>query len=267
MPSNTGEAALSPAQAVADAINDGKTHLLLAASGEYCDNAIYIQQAARTKITGSVASIKVPLIAQAFAHVPNLSVRILLTPNAARFLAGQSAEQPSVASLLQIPNVDAVYQNDDDDEWNPSWTRGAPILHIELRRWADLLVIAPMSANLLAKIANGLCDSLLTCVIRAWDTSNVKKKILVAPSMNTAMWNHPLTARQLATLRDGWDVPAAANGAAEDGSAPKTIRWYEVLLPMRYVESTDYRCSVPLSRVLLTSIVKTWHVATSASGP
>lgn len=43
------------------------------------------------------------------------------------------------------------------------------MLHIDLRRWADLMVIAPLSANTLAKLAGGLCDNLLTCVVRAWD--------------------------------------------------------------------------------------------------
>lgn len=46
---------------------------------------------------------------------------------------------------------------------------GDPVVHIELRRWADALVIAPLSANTLAKLAGGLCDNLLTCVVRAWD--------------------------------------------------------------------------------------------------
>ncbi len=46
---------------------------------------------------------------------------------------------------------------------------GDPVLHIELRRWADVLVLAPLSANTLAKVAHGLCDNLLTCVVRAWD--------------------------------------------------------------------------------------------------
>jgi phosphopantothenoylcysteine decarboxylase len=73
-----------------------------------------------------------------------------------------------------------------------SWTRGAGILHINLRKWAHILVVAPLSANTLAKIVNGICDSLLTNVIRAWDTTGlvdggVKKRILVAPAMNAAM--------------------------------------------------------------------------------
>lgn len=50
------------------------------------------------------------------------------------------------------------------------------MLHIELRKWADLLLIAPLSANSLAKIANGMADNLLTSVVRAWD---YKKPLLV----------------------------------------------------------------------------------------
>lgn len=214
----------SAAGEVAAALNDGKIHLLLAASG-------------------SVATIKLPLIAASFSHVPNLSMRIILTPNAAEFLQGQAGEQPHYDSeaLRGLPNVEAVYVGD-AAEWNPRWTRGAPILHIELRRWAHLLVVAPLSANVLAKITNGLCDSLLTSVIRAWETDPAAgKRILVAPSMNTAMWNHPLTARQLATLRDEWGVkPAAAaatssTAAVSDATPEEGRGWYEVLLPARYV--------------------------------
>ena len=70
-----------------------------------------------------------------------------------------------------------------------------------VRRWADVLLIAPLSANTLGKLAGGLCDNLLTCVARAWDLRDGRKRMLVAPSMNTDMWEHPLTARQLAELQ------------------------------------------------------------------
>jgi phosphopantothenoylcysteine decarboxylase len=69
----------------------------------------------------------------------------------------------------------------------------------QLRRWADVLLIAPLSANSLAKLAGGLCDNLLTCVARAWDFAG-GKPLVVAPAMNTAMWEHPLTTRQLGVL-------------------------------------------------------------------
>ncbi|KAL8645950.1 MAG: hypothetical protein Q9210_006421, partial [Variospora velana] len=170
------------ASTVSLALNDGKKHLLLAASG-------------------SVATIKLPPILSSLSTYPNLSIRLVLTTAATHFLAGQSPAQPALSSLLSIPNVDSIHL--DADEWtaSPAWTREAPILHIELRRWAHLLVIAPLSANLLAKVTGGLCDDLLTCVVRAWD---VKRGIVVAPAMNGNMWEHPVTARQMRILREEW---------------------------------------------------------------
>ena len=66
-----------------------------------------------------------------------------------------------------------------------------------MRDWADIFVIAPLSANTLAKLSNGLCDNLLTCVARAW-----KGNIFVAPAMNTGMYNHPITKKQLSILME-----------------------------------------------------------------
>eukprot|EP00052_Salpingoeca_macrocollata_P011247 m.86464 g.86464 ORF g.86464 m.86464 type:complete len:153 (-) comp17964_c0_seq3:242-700(-) len=87
----------------------------------------------------------------------------------------------------------------DEDEW-ASWKKmGDPVLHIELRRWADIMVVAPLDANTLAKFANGFSDNLVTCVARAWDFA---KPIVVCPAMNTAMWEHPTTARNLKLLTD-----------------------------------------------------------------
>ncbi|KAI9751528.1 MAG: swr complex subunit [Chaenotheca gracillima] len=204
----------APARFVAaDHHNDGKKHLLLAASG-------------------SVATIKLPNIIQALSrHAPNLlSIRILLTRSALQFLQGQSAEQPTYESLLTAPNVDGIHL--DEDEWAKPWVRGDAILHIELRRWADLMVIAPLSANTMAKIVGGLSDNLLCSVVRAWDatgevegiTTTVpggavsKKVIVVAPAMNTAMWRHPVTRKQIKVLEEEW-------GVREDG-------WFEVLRPI-----------------------------------
>lgn len=175
--------------------------------------------------TGSVATIKIFRIVEALSTRENLSIRLVLTSSAARFLDGQSAEQPSLSEIARLPNVDAIYN--DASEWTPPWTRGTPVLHIELRKWADLMVIAPLSANSMAKMVNGICDSLLLSVVRAWDTTGfvdssdvnnlIKKKIVVAPAMNTCMWRHPITARQIKTLEQDW--------GGEQG-------WVEVLRPI-----------------------------------
>jgi phosphopantothenoylcysteine synthetase/decarboxylase len=71
--------------------------------------------------------------------------------------------------------------------------------------WADILLVAPLSAHTLAKIANGFCDDTVSCVIRAWDFGHGQrpgKPLLLAPAMNTAMWEHPLTKTQLSTIQD-----------------------------------------------------------------
>ncbi len=167
--------------------NDGKHHILLAASG-------------------SVATIKIPRIAQALGSHPNVSIRIVLTEPAEQFLQGQSEEQPPLASLIDLPNVDCIYH--DEDEWSKPWVRSDKILHIELRRWAHILLVAPLSANSLAKMVNGISDNLLLNVIRAWDTTGLidmrKKRIFVAPAMNTAMWRHPITRKQIKVLGEDW---------------------------------------------------------------
>lgn len=86
----------------------------------------------------------------------------------------------------------------DDDEWRLWRGRGDPVLHIELMRWATVMLIAPLDANTMAKVANGLADNLLTCIARAWPVR--QKPFIVAPAMNTAMFNHPLTGQQLGQL-------------------------------------------------------------------
>lgn len=86
----------------------------------------------------------------------------------------------------------------DRDEWpGVQYQRGQLVPHIEMRRWADVGLIAPLSANTLAKIAGGFADNMLTCVMRAWD---VARPLVVAPAMNTMMWEHPATAYHLEQL-------------------------------------------------------------------
>lgn len=138
--------------------------------------------------SGSVAAVRVPRLITQLRNL-GADVRLIVTDGGKHFV---SAEEP-------IPNNVTTYR--DEDEWS-AWSRlSDPVLHIVLRKWADILVIAPTSANTLAKLANGLCDNLLTCVARAWPLKCTDAKpLLVAPAMNTYMWQHPITTTHLASL-------------------------------------------------------------------
>lgn len=85
----------------------------------------------------------------------------------------------------------------DEDEWK-CWREEKSVLHIELRKWADLMVIAPLDANTLAKMAGGICDNLLLCTTRAWDMA---KPLYFCPAMNTKMWEHPITNQHIQILK------------------------------------------------------------------
>mmetsp|Transcript_1950 Transcript_1950/g.6081 ORF Transcript_1950/g.6081 Transcript_1950/m.6081 type:complete len:313 (-) Transcript_1950:475-1413(-) len=147
-------------------------------------------------LCGSVACVKGPEIVNKLARVAD--VRIVRTSAALKFQeATERYDSANATALREAVNNMRLVDYTDQDEWNYGSVRDDPVLHIELRKWADLFLIAPLSANTLGKLANGICDNLLTCVARAWD---VDKPLVLAPAMNTHMWDHPLTSKQLAQL-------------------------------------------------------------------
>mmetsp|Transcript_79526 Transcript_79526/g.221133 ORF Transcript_79526/g.221133 Transcript_79526/m.221133 type:complete len:240 (+) Transcript_79526:13-732(+) len=148
--------------------------------------------------TGSVATVKVPQLALSISKFAD--VRVVATEHALHFLsegvAGSYA--PEAWAAFKASGV-RVYR--DADEWKDyKSVHGDPVVHIELRKWADVVLVAPLGANTLAKLANGLCDNLLTSVCRVHDPTS---PLVLAPAMNTMMWDHPITEAQLTTLR-GW---------------------------------------------------------------
>lgn len=149
-------------------------------------------------VTGSVAATLTPKLAAALKELGD--VNIVLTNPAQSF-----------ASPTQLRKQYGLEVFTEKDEWTWQDTfqggqtvereyyhKNDEVLHIELRKWADVLVIAPLSANTLAKMTYGLCDNLLTSIYRAWDWN---KQIVVAPSMNTMMWENSPTPEQIRNLR------------------------------------------------------------------
>ena len=123
-------------------------------------------------VSGSVAAIKAKEICTMLLKHGYNTV-LVATPNAMNFLSledyslSELKEEYSISGDLTKP---VLLEFCDKDEWAAWTTREDPVLHIELRKIGSLLLIGPLSANTLGKVANGLCDNLLTSVARCWDT-------------------------------------------------------------------------------------------------
>ncbi|MFL5342385.1 MAG: flavoprotein [Gemmataceae bacterium] len=185
-------------------------------------------------VTGSVATVKAPELVQELKRRGH-AVRVVATRAATFFF------DPAAIAPKSDGGRDPAVVTLDEDEWaghgdGQRYQRGGEVPHIELRRWAELLLIAPLDANTLAKLAVGLCDNCLTCVWRAWEP---KRPVVLAPAMNTVMWEHPFTRRHLRSL-------AADAGA---GHLPGHLD-QDQLLPLLNDRSPTLHVVPPISKAL-----------------
>jgi len=132
-------------------------------------------------VSGGIAAYKAPELVRRLQD-SGAAVRVILTPNAARFV--------SALSLAAVSGHGVIV-----DQWGDA-SRGG-VDHIELARWSDLLLIAPATANILAKLAMGLADDALSTYAVAHRT-----ELVLVPAMNTFMFQHPTVIQNLATLRE-----------------------------------------------------------------
>src|SRR4029078_342204 len=130
-------------------------------------------------VTGSIAAHRAADLASLLTK-QGCELRVVMTADALRFIT------PSPYKTLPRHSV-VTDLYDEEEGWKPT--------HIRLADEADLLLIAPATANVLAKIAHGLADDALTCIALAL---NPKAKILIAPAMNGKMWLHPATQQNVA---------------------------------------------------------------------
>jgi phosphopantothenoylcysteine synthetase/decarboxylase len=133
-------------------------------------------------VTGSIAAHKAIDLASLLSKDGH-NVHVVMTRDALRFITPLPFK-----TLSRHPVVTDLY--DEEEGWKPA--------HIELADRADLLLIAPATANILAKLAHGLADDALTCIALALHPT---AKTLIAPAMNGKMWQHPATQQNVATLK------------------------------------------------------------------
>ncbi|HEY9446956.1 MAG TPA: flavoprotein, partial [Burkholderiales bacterium] len=143
-------------------------------------------------ITGGIAAYKSADLVRKLMEV-GCAVEVVMTEAACRFIAPAS---------LQALSGRPVYT----DMWDARVANGMP--HIELSRDKAAIVVAPATADFLARIAHGLCDDLLSTLCLARDCP-----LIVAPAMNRQMWEHPATQRNVQQLvRDGVTILGPGSG-------------------------------------------------------
>jgi phosphopantothenoylcysteine decarboxylase len=133
-------------------------------------------------VTGSIAAYKAADLTSLLTKQGHC-VNVVLTADAQRFITPLPFK-----TLSRRPVVTDLY--DEEEGWQPT--------HIRLADEADLFLVAPATANFLAKLALGLANDALSCIALAL---NPKARILVAPAMNGKMWLHPATQQNVATLK------------------------------------------------------------------
>ena len=133
-------------------------------------------------VTGSIAAHKAVDVASLLTKEGH-SVHVVLTADAQHFITALPFK-----TLSRNPVITSLY--DEEAGWKPA--------HIVLADEADLLLIAPATANCLAKLAQGIADDALSCIALAL---NPNARLALAPAMNGKMWQHPATRAHVATLK------------------------------------------------------------------
>jgi phosphopantothenoylcysteine decarboxylase/phosphopantothenate--cysteine ligase len=130
-------------------------------------------------VSGSIAAYKSAHLTRLFVKRGD-EVQVLMTRSATDFISPLT-----LSTLSKKPTLSDVHS---ETAWNN---------HVELGLWGDALVIAPATANTLAKLANGICDNILSAVYLS-----ARCPVFVAPAMDLDMWKHPATQRNIALLRE-----------------------------------------------------------------
>jgi phosphopantothenoylcysteine decarboxylase len=133
-------------------------------------------------VTGSIAAYKAADLTSQLTKL-GCDVRVVMTADALRFITALAFK-----TLSRHPVITDLY--DEEEGWKPT--------HIRLADEADLLLIAPATANTIARMAHGIADDALGCIALAL---NPRARILFAPAMNGKMWLHAATQQNVATLK------------------------------------------------------------------
>ncbi len=158
------------------AIHSPSSDLPDAAGPDWSDRRVIVA------LSGGIACYKTATLVSRFVQA-GAHVRIIMTDAAIRFVAPLTFE--SLSGTAVVTSI-----------WDPPEHRESP--HVELARWCELMIIAPATADIIAKLAAGLCDNVVTLTACALPRDT---PVLLAPAMNEQMWQNPVTRRNVDTCR------------------------------------------------------------------
>lgn len=142
-------------------------------------------------ITGGIAAYKICELIRMYKRA-NANVRVIVTPNALNFV--------TKLTLQNLSQNEVGVEEFTLDEYRPE--------HISYADEADIMVVAPATANSISKFANGICDNLLTSIFCAF-----KKHVIIAPAMNCNMWANPIIQQNISKLSGlGYEILAPESG-------------------------------------------------------
>lgn len=131
-------------------------------------------------ISGSIAAYKIPILIRFFVQ-GGADVRVVATKNALQFV--------TPTTIKTLTNYDVYYEMFDNVHFSGTE-------HISITDWADVFVIAPATANIIGKLANGIADDTVSTSFLAFN-----KQVFIAPAMNVKMWNHPILQQNIDILK------------------------------------------------------------------
>lgn len=148
-------------------------------------------------VTGSIAAYKAAVLVRLLVK-DGAEVRVVMTPDAQEFIT------PLTLSVLSKNHVPSSFVSENDGDWNN---------HVELALWADLIIVAPATANTISKMVSGACDNLLMGIYLS-----AKCPVWIAPAMDLDMYKHPATQRNLESLKkDGHVLIPVDSGELASG--------------------------------------------------
>ena len=187
-------------------------------------------------LTGGIACYKVPYLIRSLRKA-EAEVRVIMTDAATKFITPLTLETVSgnPVAIEMFPEREFVGTH-----------------HIDLAEWAEIVVVAPATANFLGKAASGICDDLLTTIVCA-----TQRPILVAPAMNPGMWQHKPTQKNVAYLKEiGFKFigPATGEMACDQWGEGRMVEPDQIFDAVRsHLEAGSKKKALIGKRILVTA--------------